>query len=75
VHEVTIVWTPGGTPEQVPACLKLSKQTAEVWKGTLASEGQANMRELLAFAANQPIADITIAKPDLEAIFMRYYDE
>ncbi len=75
VHEVSIVWKPGGVPAQVPACLRLTAQNAEQWHGALASESERDLRELLAFVASQQVADISISRPDLETIFMRYYND
>ncbi len=74
VHEVSIAWKPGCVPAQVPACLRLTAQSAEQWQGVLASESERDLRELLAFVASQQVADISISRPDLERIFMRYYD-
>lgn len=74
VHEVIIAWKAGAIPAEPPACLRLASRTNEQWRGTLASESETHLRELLAFAAAQPIADISISRPDLETIFMRYYD-
>lgn len=75
VHEVSIAWKPGCVPAQVPACLRLTAQSAEQWQGVLASESERDLRELLAFVASQQVADISISRPDLERIFMRYYDD
>lgn len=75
VHEVSIAWKAGAAPAQVPACLRLTAQNAERWQGSLASESERDLRELLAFAASQQVADISISRPDLETIFMRYYDD
>ncbi len=75
VHEVSIAWKPGAAPAQVPACLRLTTQSAEQWHGALASESERDLRELLAFVASQQVADISISRPDLETIFMRYYND
>lgn len=75
VHEVSIAWKPGDAPAQVPTCLRLTTQSAERWQGSLASESERDLRELLAFVAAQQVADISISRPDLETIFMRYYND
>lgn len=75
VHEVSIVWKQGSVPAQVPTCLRLTTQNAEQWHGALASESERDLRELLAFVASQQVADISISRPDLETIFMRYYND
>jgi hypothetical protein len=62
-------------PAQVPACLRLTAQSAAQWHGALASESERDLRELLAFVASQQVADISISRPDLETIFMRYYND
>jgi len=72
-HDVDIVWdvaSGGGAPERAPEYLRLSRQTADRWIGTL--DGDVN--PLLAFLAAKRVADVRIAKPDLETLFRRYYD-
>jgi ABC-2 type transport system ATP-binding protein len=69
-HDVDIQWPEAKAPERVPDFLRLSSQTPERWIGTL--DGDVN--PLLEFLAARPVADVRIAKPDLETLFRRYYD-
>ena len=72
-HDVDIVWdaaSGAGAPERAPDYLRLSRQSADRWIGTL--DGDIN--PLLAFLATRRVADVRIAKPDLETLFRRYYD-
>jgi ABC-2 type transport system ATP-binding protein len=69
-HVVTIRWKPGITP---PAnglhALRILDSAPDKWS---AHFGGA-MPDLLAWLAGKPIDDVSIARPDLEAIFRQYY--
>ncbi len=73
-HDVDIQWPVSASspaaPERAPEFLRLSRQTRDRWIGTL--DGDVN--PLLEFLATRPVADVRIAKPDLETLFRRYYD-
>jgi ABC-2 type transport system ATP-binding protein len=70
-HDIDISWPASGAPETPPAFLKLTTRTASRWVGTL--DGDPN--PLLAYLSTRPVADVRIAKPDLETLFRRYYDD
>ncbi len=75
-HEVVIDWAddePGRADAglDAPAGLSLDSRSARKWEGRFSGD----MRELLRFIAGKHINDITIARPDLETLFRRYYTE
>lgn len=71
-HEFDIRWAAGGGDRvEAPRLVRLSVRTAERWAGIVEPGG---LEPFLAFLAGKPVADIRLAKPDLETIFRRYYD-
>jgi len=69
-REVTILWNgEASAPEDPPPFLRLAAREGRTWSGHLAGP----VRELLVWAASQPIEDIRIGHPDLESLFRRYY--
>jgi ABC-2 type transport system ATP-binding protein len=56
---------------QPPACLRVEQYNGHEWRGNLTGP----VRELIAWAATQPIADLSIDRPDLETLFRRYYEQ
>ena len=71
-HDVTIRWqdqAPALALEP-PAFLKLIRRDNAVWQGTL--DGPAH--RLVDFLAGKPVEDLTIARPDLESLFRRFYE-
>lgn len=71
-HEFDIRWAGGaGARVETPRLLRLTAKTPDRWAGIVEPEG---LQPFLAFLAGKPVADIRLAKPDLETIFRRYYD-
>lgn len=80
-HEITIAWKlPNHSlhrgevveelaPSHPPAFLRLTEQTATRWVGAL----QGPVSQLLDYLARKPVEDLTIARPDLESLFRRFY--
>ena len=67
---VTIRWKPGvSPPANGMGSLRVIGGSPEAWS---AHFGGA-MEELLAWLAGKPIEDISIGRPDLEALFRQYY--
>lgn len=69
-HEVFIRWAPGGAPHQAPPFLSLSVHTPECWRGRLSGP----VGPLVRFLGECRVDDVRIARPDLEEIFARYYE-
>ncbi len=85
-HEVTIVWkggmphaspdrqplgaTSAAVPTSIPDFLILSERSPTRWVGSL----RAPVSTLVAYLADKPIEDLTIARPDLESLFRRFYE-
>jgi ABC-2 type transport system ATP-binding protein len=71
-REVTIRWKNRADAQQAPPpFLELQARDGETWACLLA--GHAT--ELIHWASNLPIEDLSIGRPDLEAIFQRYYQQ
>ena len=71
-HDVTIWWSDGPDAQALtpPPFLKLSRQERSLWQGRL----QGGITPLLEFLAGKPLADLSIARPDLESLFRSYYE-
>ncbi|MDX2132173.1 MAG: ABC transporter ATP-binding protein [Planctomycetota bacterium] len=70
-HEVQVHWRERA-PETVPEFLTLDVRTAREWRGRLRGE----IGVLLAYLGAHPgVEDVRIARPDLEDIFRRYYED
>ncbi len=70
-RDVMIRWGQGKEmPAEAPPFITVRTREATIWRGELS--GSAT--DLVRWAASQPIEDITIAPPDLDAIFRRYYE-
>ena len=72
-HQVTIRWRHPQRmrDEKPPSCLSVEDRRADPWSGILTGE----INELVAWLAKREMDDLTIERPDLEAVFRRYYDE
>jgi ABC-2 type transport system ATP-binding protein len=71
-HEFDVRWKDGvGARVAPPTGATLTTTSAERWVGTVE---EAGLGELIALLAGKPIADVRIARPDLETIFRRYYE-
>lgn len=72
-QEVEIVWRDDvGMRVDVPRFVHLVERTERRWAGHV---DDAALGELIGFLNGKPIADLRIARPDLETIFRRFYDE
>lgn len=72
-HEFDIRWADGaGARLPAPAFLSLTGATADRWTGSIDA---STLPDLIALLAGKPIADLRIARPDLETIFRRYYED
>jgi len=71
-RDIVIEWSdPAGAAQAPPTFLRILEHDARTWAGMLAGP----VPDLLQWAAQQPIADLSIGRPDLEALFRRYYHE
>jgi ABC-2 type transport system ATP-binding protein len=72
-HDVVMMWRDGEGARSVPAMLTLHERTDRRWAGKFMGE---HVAPLLAFFAEHASAldDVSITRPDLETLFMRYYD-
>lgn len=70
-HDVEVAWKPGAAPQHPPEGLTLREQTPSRWAGRL----DGPVEPLLAFLAGRGIEDVKIARPDLERLFRRYYED
>jgi len=71
-RDVAIEWSdPAAAGQVAPAFLRLLQRDARSWACVLAGP----VPELLRWAAGQPIEDLCIGRPDLDALFRRYYHE
>lgn len=71
-HDVEVLWPADvepPDPSRAPVGLKLSLATREKWAGKFSGA----LSELMSFLAAHPIADVRVARPDLETLFMQYY--
>ncbi len=69
-HEVTIAFKPGAPLPAPPDFLKIDESSPRYWKGRICGE----VAPLLSFLAAAPVDDVTISRPDLEALFRRFYE-
>lgn len=71
-HVVTIRWADRGSeiPTQPPDFLELDTADHRVWKGTL----RGGVAPLVDWLAGKPLEDLTLAEPDLETLFRRFYE-
>jgi ABC-2 type transport system ATP-binding protein len=71
-HEIQIRWGNGGNGLRLepPAFLKLTRREPGEWRGIL----EGPVHPLLDFLAGKPIEDLSIGRPDLEALFHRFYE-
>jgi len=69
-REVTVRWRDASAAGQTPPpCLELRESDGRNWSCLL----MGDVRELVHWVAGQPIADLHIGWPDLEALFREYY--
>jgi ABC-2 type transport system ATP-binding protein len=72
VHEFDVRWASARAgDEAAPAFVRLSQKTAARWAGTVEP---GRLDEFVRFVAQRPVADIRLARPDLETIFRRFYE-
>ncbi len=70
-HEVMIRWKAGAAiPDASPDFLHVHHRTPTVWEGAL--EGPVD--RLIRWLADRPVDDLSIGRPDLEALFRRFYE-
>ncbi len=69
-RDVSIRWKNNSLDMEPPAVLRLARRGALEWSGRL----EGPVEELLAWLAGLAVEDVTIAPPDLESLFHRYYD-
>ena len=71
-HDVTIRWKPDTHVLKLepPSFLKLVRREGAEWQGVL--EGPAH--PLVEFLAGKPVEELTIARPNLESLFRRFYE-
>ena len=69
-QEVVIRWAnEAAAGQDTPAFLELRERRGSEWNCVLSGP----VMELVRWAGTQPIADLAIGHPDLEALFQRYY--
>jgi ABC-2 type transport system ATP-binding protein len=68
---VLVTWTDAAHAEAatVPACLALEAREGGRWRCSLRGEAM----DVVQWARNQPLSDLTISPPDLETVFARFY--
>ncbi len=72
VRHVEIMFEHGeAIPGGVPSGFSIGVQDKYLWKGTWAGP----MKELLLWLSRAPVADVNIAPPDLEDLFLAYYTD
>lgn len=71
-HEITIRWRDESHARDLdpPRFLKLTRRERATWQGTL----EGPVRQLVDFLAGKPVEDLSIARPDLESLFRRFYE-
>ena len=70
-HDVTICWEESSSDKFTPPpFLKLARREPLLWQGRL----RGPVPPLLEFLAGKPVADLSIARPDLESLFRSYYE-
>src|SRR6185369_7716098 len=73
-HEVTIRWADHVAAGAVaPPFLRVTRRDGPdgaTWQGDL----DAPVRQLIDWLAGRPVADLAIARPDLESLFKRFYE-
>ena len=72
-HHVTIGWKKPGSMNDTPPppCLTLEHRDRDVWRGALSGP----VDDLIRWLAAHEVDDLIIARPDLETVFRRYYNE
>lgn len=72
VRHVEIRFADGATaPDTMPAGLRVGRSTGRTLQGSWTGPAQ----ELVSWLASQRVADVSIAPPDLEDLFMAYYSQ
>ncbi len=70
-HRVTVRWKDDAAAEkEPPPFLKLSQREGRMWAGEL--DGPVD--RFVSWLSGQPIEDLTVGPPDLEALFHHYYE-
>jgi len=70
-RSVTLIFESNGSASRtdVPAFLEVQARSANQWRCELVGAS----RELVRWAATQPIEDLSVGPPDLESLFRKYY--
>jgi len=70
--EVTIRWREPGLASglEPPPFLRIERRDGATWRGSL----EGPVESFIAWLSGRPVADLTITRPDLEAVFRRYYE-
>ena len=74
VHRDVVIRWPSGdaaAATEPPACLDVDLREGRYWQGSL----RGPVSELVAWLAKRNVSDLTIAPPDLESLFRRYYQD
>lgn len=71
-QDVVVRFASAASPESrvPPPCLTVEHRNGREWRCRL----NGAVSDLVAWAATQPIADLSIDRPDLESLFRRYYE-
>jgi ABC-2 type transport system ATP-binding protein len=69
-REVSIRWKSGAVPPEPPTSLLVTRRSGRLWSGRCRGDAEP----LLAWIRDLPVEDITIAPPNLESLFRRFYE-
>ncbi|MHC4218031.1 MAG: ABC transporter ATP-binding protein [Planctomycetota bacterium] len=72
-RQVTIRWAANARPAEidVPSLLEIDEREERRWRGTL----KGPVPELIRWLHERPVEDLAIGHPDLENLFLRYYEK
>jgi ABC-2 type transport system ATP-binding protein len=74
VHRDVVIRWPSGdaaAATEPPGCLDVDRREGRYWQGSL----RGPVSELVSWLAGRQVTDLTVAPPDLESLFRRYYHE
>lgn len=69
-HEVIVTWAGGAPRGDVPPAWEVTSRGDKVWSGVYRGPVQA----LVQWLATQDVADVSIGRPDLETLFLKFYN-